>query len=162
MTPLPSSLLSLLLLALPFSTLSAASPQPALVADEYMHLMPRNTLFFRQATDLQTFTQNLGGVSASPITNSGDPKRPFSVDGQTFTDFQSAAQRSCDNQFQNCSNTANAQGNKGGLKVQDCDGQKTSCNDAQKTAKAQDFSQTATTNIGPDPQFPDFDLICDA
>ncbi|KAF1960243.1 hypothetical protein CC80DRAFT_404715 [Byssothecium circinans] len=158
---LPSSLLALILMALP--TLSAASPQPALVSDDYMHLMPRNTLFFRQVSDLQAFTQNLGGFSASPITNSGDTKRPFSVDGDTFTDFQSAAQRSCDNQFQKCSQAANRGGNKGDLKVQDCDEQKNDCNSAQKNAKAQDFSQgAASTNIGPDPQFPDFDLICDA
>jgi hypothetical protein len=40
------------------------------------------------------------------------------------------------------------------------------CLAAQKSAKVTDFSQAnnvvASTNIGPDPQFPDFDLICDA
>jgi hypothetical protein len=112
----------MIFMALP--ALSYASPQPALVADEYIHLIPRNTLFFRQSTNLQTFTGNVGNVAqASPITQSSDPKRQFEVDGQTFTDFQSAAQRSCDNQFQQCSKAANAQGNKA-FKVGDCDTQK--------------------------------------
>jgi hypothetical protein len=37
------------------------------------------------------------------------------------------------------------------------------CNNAQRNAAVQDFqAAVASTNIGPDPQFPDFDLICDA
>lgn len=125
MKMLPSTLLNLIIMALP--TLCFGSPQPALVSDEFMHLMPRNTLFFRQVSDLQSFTGNLGGFAASPIQKSGDPKRVFSVDGDTFTDFQSAAQRSCDNQFQKCSQAANGQGNKGALTVGDCDTQKSEC-----------------------------------
>ena len=36
------------------------------------------------------------------------------------------------------------------------------CNDAQKNAQVKDFnSAVASTNIGPDPDFPDFDLICE-
>ncbi|KAH7360012.1 hypothetical protein BKA66DRAFT_400530, partial [Pyrenochaeta sp. MPI-SDFR-AT-0127] len=58
--------------------------------------------------NLQSFNGALGGAQASAITNSGNSERPFNVDGDTFTDFQSAAQRSCDNQFQICANTANA------------------------------------------------------
>jgi hypothetical protein len=111
-TPLPSTLLAFLF-ALP--ALSYASPQPALVSTDYeISLIPRHTLFLRQVTDLQTFSQALGGTPASPITNSGDTERPFSVDGSTFTDFDSAAQRSCDNQFQACQNAANGNGNGGG------------------------------------------------
>ena len=34
--------------------------------------------------NLQAFTGALGGVSAPAITNSGDPERPFEVDGDTF------------------------------------------------------------------------------
>jgi hypothetical protein len=72
----------------------------------------------------------------------------------------------------------------GGLTVQQCDQQKSrslrrhkrdkvernilliplidQCNNAQQSAQVQNF-QTGlpSTNIGPDPQFPDFDLICD-
>lgn len=35
------------------------------------------------------------------------------------------------------------------------------CNQAQQTAQVQDFTPVASTNIGPDPLFPDFDLICE-
>ncbi|CAO2658807.1 Nn.00g065300.m01.CDS01 [Neocucurbitaria sp. VM-36] len=188
---LPPALLSLLHLALP--ALSHASPQPALVSTDWeMSLVPRHTLFLRQLTDLQTFDSALGGTKASPITNSGNPQRPFAVDGDTFDSFQSAAQRSCDNQFQGCSNAANKNGNgngngngnkngngsgngngngrkgkdkrqNGGFTVQQCDEQKTKCNNAQQNVQVQDFqSAVASTNIGPDPDFPDFDLICEA
>ncbi|KAF2737333.1 hypothetical protein EJ04DRAFT_574730 [Polyplosphaeria fusca] len=158
---LPSTLLSFILMALPSTPL--ASPQPALVSDEYMHLMPLHTLFLRQTSDLQTFTGSLGGIAASPITNSGDSKRPFSVDGSTFDSFDSAAQRSCDNQANDCSQAANDEGNKGQFKVGDCDTQKEDCRSAQEAATVKDFnSGVASQNIGPDPQFPDFDLICDA
>jgi hypothetical protein len=168
----------LLLLLLPFLTLATASPQPPLVSAHDIFLIPRHTLFLRQTTDLyvftppfrtspnnprQTFTGALAGVAASPITNSGDAKRPFSVDGDTFTDFKSAAGRSCDNQKNECSQAANAQGNKGGTTVNDCDKQSESCKSAQSSAKVQDFTTgVASTNIGPDLEFPDFDLICDA
>jgi len=122
MLPLPFPL-ALLLLPL----LTTASPSPALVSDAYIPLIPRNFLFLRQLSDLQTFASALGGVPASPITDSGDPKRPFSVDGDTFTDFESAAQRSCDNQFNKCGQAANGGGNKGGLTVGECDKQKGRC-----------------------------------
>ncbi|ORY09395.1 hypothetical protein BCR34DRAFT_487442 [Clohesyomyces aquaticus] len=160
---LPTPLLSILLtLILP--TLTLSSPSPQLVSEDLIHLLPHHVLFLRQLNDLQTFSGNLGGVPASPITNSGDSKRPFEVDGSTFTDFKSAAQRSCDNQSNGCSKAANANGgSKGGLKVQDCDKQKQDCNSAQSNAKVQDFNTAVQSqNIGPDPQFPDFDLICEA
>ncbi|KAJ4294454.1 hypothetical protein N0V90_008145 [Kalmusia sp. IMI 367209] len=124
--------------------------------------MPRHTLFFRQSSNLQTFDQALGGFAASPIENSGDNERPFRVDGDTFPDFQTAGQRSCDNQFQKCSQAANQGGNKSGFEVKDCDTQKGQCNDAQQTATVKDFqSAVATKNFGQDPDFPDFDLICE-
>ncbi|KAI0612834.1 hypothetical protein PtrSN002B_003657 [Pyrenophora tritici-repentis] len=128
---LPTSLLTFLHLALP--ALCHASPQPPLITTDWeQSLVPRHTLFLRQVSDLQTFTSALGGTKASPITNSGDAKRPFKVDGDTFTDFETAAQRSY------------------------------KCNAAQKSAPVKDFnSAVASTNIGPDPDFPDFDLICE-
>jgi hypothetical protein len=47
--------------------------------------------------------------------------------------------------------------------VNDCDKQSESCKSAQSSAKVQDFTTgVATKKIGPDPDFPDFDLICDA
>ncbi|RYO65384.1 hypothetical protein AA0113_g5185 [Alternaria arborescens] len=174
---LPTALLALIHLALP--ALSHASPQPALISSDWeMSLVPRHQLFLRQLSNLQTFDGNLGGTRASAITNSGDKERPFQVDGDTFTSFDTAAQRSCDNQFKGCSDTANKSGGGGdkgkkgkkgkkrqdgsGLSVNDCDEQKNKCNDAQKNAQVKDFnSAVASTNIGPDPDFPDFDLICE-
>lgn len=113
MKALPSALLSLLHLALP--ALSHASPQPALISTDWeMSLIPRHTLFLRQLNNLQTFSSALGGFPASAITNSGNPQRPFAVDGDTFDSFDSAAQRSCDNQFTGCQDAANGNGNSNG------------------------------------------------
>jgi hypothetical protein len=36
------------------------------------------------SANLQIFSGALGGAGASAITNSGDPERPFEVDGDTF------------------------------------------------------------------------------
>ncbi|KAI9929074.1 hypothetical protein MW887_001469 [Aspergillus wentii] len=55
----------------------------------------------RSNENLQTFTGGYGG-SAPAITNTGDSQRPYGVDGDTFPDYDSAAQRSCDNQFNSC------------------------------------------------------------
>jgi len=85
--------------------------------------MPYHTIFTRQVSNLQTFTGSLGGA-APPITQSGDSSRPFEVGRSTFTDFKSAAQRTCDNQFNACANQANAEQNKGGFTVTDCNNQK--------------------------------------
>ncbi|KAJ4378495.1 hypothetical protein N0V86_006201 [Didymella sp. IMI 355093] len=168
---LPPTLLSLLYLTLTPS--SAASPSPPLLtSDHAISLMPRHMLFYRQVKDLQTFDSALGGVRASSIMNSGIPDRPFAVEGDSFPDFQTAAQRSCDEQFQGCQAEANGQGGGGGkgkgkgadgkLTVNMCDKQKEKCNQAQQSARVQDFNTpVASSNIGPDPLFPDFDLICE-
>ncbi|KAF2441406.1 hypothetical protein P171DRAFT_71506 [Karstenula rhodostoma CBS 690.94] len=163
MHPHPLHLHLLTALALPTLTLTSPSP-PYLIGDTFTHLIPRHTLFFRQSTNLQTFTAALGGFQASPIENSGDKERPFSVDGDTFPDFDTAAQRSCDNQSQGCNKQANeaGNGNEGGFKVSDCDEQKGKCNEAQKSAAVKDFrTGVASENIGVDQEFPDFDLICE-
>ena len=57
-----------------------------------------NALAIRQ-NNSQKFTGALGGISATPITDSGDAKRPFSVKGATFVNLGAAVQRSCDQQF---------------------------------------------------------------
>jgi hypothetical protein len=102
-----------LLLTLLSPTFGAASPQPALISSDYaMSLVPRHTLFLRQMNDLQTFDSAIGGVHASSITNSGSTDRPFKVGDDTFTDFATAAQRSCDEQFQGCQKAANDAKNK--------------------------------------------------
>jgi len=115
--PSPRSLplaLTLLTVLLP---LASSSTIPSLFS------MPYHTIFTRQVSNLQTFTGSLGGA-APPITQSGDSSRPFEVGGSTFTDFKSAAQRTCDNQFTACASQANAEQNKGGFTVADCSDQK--------------------------------------
>jgi hypothetical protein len=121
---LPSPLLTLLLTLTTTFAFSAASPQPALVPDTSLHLVPHHMLFLRQLSNLQTFNGALGGFAAPAITNSGDQKQPFKVDDDKFTDFKSAGQRSCDRQFTACSEAANREADKGPLKVAQCEDQK--------------------------------------
>lgn len=47
--------------------------------DFELGVRPRQT-----PTNLQVFTGALGGIKASAISQSGDPGRPFEVDGDTF------------------------------------------------------------------------------
>jgi hypothetical protein len=63
-------------------------------------------LSVRQANS-QSFTGALGGIAATPVLDSGDAKRPFSVKGDTFVNIGAALQRSCDQQFNGCANLAN-------------------------------------------------------
>ena len=71
------------------------------------------------SSNLQPFTGTLGGA-APPVTNSGDPKRQFEVNGNTFVNFAAAAQRSCAIQHNACADAANS--GKGGS-VGACDTQ---------------------------------------
>ncbi|KAF2202438.1 hypothetical protein GQ43DRAFT_352622, partial [Delitschia confertaspora ATCC 74209] len=75
-----------------------------------------------QSANLQTFTSALGGVSATPILNSGNANRPFSVKGDTFVNISAAFQRSCDQQFNGCANLVNS--GQGNFSVGDCSAQK--------------------------------------
>jgi hypothetical protein len=58
--------------------------------------------------NLQTFTGALGGIEATPVENTGDATRPFSVKGDTFVNLGGALTRSCDQQANACTNAANA------------------------------------------------------
>lgn len=119
-------------------------------------ILPRQ----QSRTNLQVFSGALGGTGASAITNSGDPERPFEVDGDTFVcppppppnlptyppkpyknapppqdlqvrspgtilwqkrDYDTAANRACDNQKNACADIANNKG--GNFEVGDCDQQ---------------------------------------
>jgi hypothetical protein len=91
-----------------FSAIVSASPARA----------PLRT---RQA-NAQTFTGNLGGVAATPVEDSGNAARPFSVKGDTFVNLAAALQRSCDQQFNGCANLAN--GGQADFSVADCTAQK--------------------------------------
>lgn len=57
--------------------------------------------------NLQTFTGALGGA-APPVTNTGDAKRPFATNGDTFVALNGALGRSCDVQKNACARQANA------------------------------------------------------
>ncbi|KAI0130244.1 hypothetical protein BJ170DRAFT_307455 [Xylariales sp. AK1849] len=117
--------------------------------DFQMGLLPRQV-----ATNLQTFTSALGGASAAPITQSTDPKRPFEVAGDTFTDFASAADRACDNQKNDCANIANSQKDST-FKVSDCDQQDTDCKSAASTATTTSFATLTSSSA-------DFDFFCES
>ncbi|KAF2658658.1 hypothetical protein K491DRAFT_565342, partial [Lophiostoma macrostomum CBS 122681] len=73
-------------------------------------------------SNLQPFTGALGGITATPVQNSGDAKRPFLVKGDTFVNIGAALQRSCDQQFNACANAAN--GGDATLSVSGCSTQK--------------------------------------
>lgn len=80
-----------------------------------------NALAIRQANS-QSFTGAIGGIAATPILDSGNEDRPFSVKGDTFVNLGAALQRSCDQQFNACANQANA-GN-AAFSTQECTAQK--------------------------------------
>jgi hypothetical protein len=95
--------------------------------------------------NLQTFTGALGGISAIPITNSGDAKRPFAVDGTTDVNIGAALQRSCSVQHNQCANAANANKNIG-FSVSDCEQQQNQCNAAAQSGAQ--GAQGAQSNHG--------------
>ncbi|KAK0669589.1 hypothetical protein QBC41DRAFT_107104 [Cercophora samala] len=84
-------------------------------------LIPRQAA---AAANLQVFASALGGATAPAITNSGDPDRPFAVEGDTFPDFETASNRACDNQKNACAKVANEGSQRDGeLTVGECDRQ---------------------------------------
>ncbi|KAM7208846.1 hypothetical protein V8F20_000724 [Naviculisporaceae sp. PSN 640] len=110
--------------------------------------------------NFQTFTGALG-VPPSAILETGDPKRPFGVDGDTFTDFESAANRACDNQKNECAQIANSQGGQGPFSVNECDRQQEAC----KAAARQAEPQVATPTVSAEATFfssnAEFDFFCE-
>lgn len=83
---------------------------------------PRNAYNKRQGQNFQTFTGALGGITATPVTDSGNADRKFQVKGDTFVNIGAALQRSCDQQFNACANKAN--GGDQTLSVSACTDQK--------------------------------------
>ncbi|KAK1836965.1 hypothetical protein QBC39DRAFT_33 [Podospora conica] len=114
-----------------------------------MALLPRQSV-----SNLQVFGGALGSVAASPITKTEEIDRPFGVDGSTFRDFNSAANRACDNQFNQCAAIANRKG--GNFEVGDCDKQNSACKSAAQQQPSKAF---------PPPVFvsstAEFDFFCD-
>ncbi|KAF2451882.1 hypothetical protein P171DRAFT_438541 [Karstenula rhodostoma CBS 690.94] len=102
----------------------------------------------RQGQNFQTFTGALGGIAATPITDSGNPDRKFQVKGDTFVNIGAALQRSCDQQFNACANKAN--GGDKTLSVSACSDQKTQCDAAGQGntgASADQATATAASTI---------------
>ncbi|RYO74239.1 hypothetical protein DL764_010921 [Monosporascus ibericus] len=67
--------------------------------------------------------QALGGERPE-ITSSDDPRRPFTVEGNTFTSEDAAKQRACDIQRNRCNDAANSGA---GHTLSDCDAQMQTC-----------------------------------
>jgi hypothetical protein len=93
--------------------------------------------------------RNQPQTDSKQITSTGNTTKPFAVAGSTFSDFQSAVTRSCNNQHNACSQIANNGGDKT-LTVGDCDTQQTNCL-AQSTAvtTAAGVAATATSSAQP-------------
>jgi transcription initiation factor TFIID subunit 15 len=68
----------------------------------------------------------IGGIAAPAVTNSGDSKRPFSVNGNTFVNKSAAVQRACDIQNNACADAVNS-GKLSGLSAGDCGAQVSIC-----------------------------------
>ncbi|KAF6809491.1 hypothetical protein CPLU01_02188 [Colletotrichum plurivorum] len=135
--------------------LSGAGARALDISDELgmgwkMGLLPRQA----GSQNLQTFTGALGGVKASPITKSNNPDRPFEVEGDTFPDFSTAANRACDNQKNKCSEAANNGAQK--FDVSKCDEQATECKAAGDSTTKQSFGEPVFAGTDGN-----FDIFCD-
>ncbi|KAK8099238.1 uncharacterized protein PG998_012479 [Apiospora kogelbergensis] len=118
--------------------------------DFKMGLLPRQTL----QDNIQPFSGKLGGFSAASITQSQDKKRPFTVEGDTFTDFKTAANRACDNQKNDCADAANKNKN-AGFKVSDCDKQNNECKESIASATLTSFAVLTSSTA-------EFDIFCES
>ncbi|PBP24913.1 hypothetical protein BUE80_DR004159 [Diplocarpon rosae] len=92
-----------------------------------LHIEFPGFLRVRAESNLQTFSSALGGASAEPITSTTDERRPFAVGANTFTDYASAAVRTCNNQKNACVRIANGEDNPTGITISDCESQETEC-----------------------------------
>ncbi|KAK4186404.1 hypothetical protein QBC35DRAFT_554093 [Podospora australis] len=121
------------------------------------HEFRMGVLAARQQTNLQSFSSALGGAGAPAIINSGDPDRPFEVDGDTFPDYETAANRACDNQKNACAQIAN--NGTGQFAVGDCDRQSEQCKSTASSAAVKAFAAPASVFVSSDDQF---DFFCDS
>jgi hypothetical protein len=103
-------------------------------------------------------------TNRSKITQTGNAKTPFAVDGDTFTDFATAATRSCNNQHNSCAQAANNSGDKT-LTVGQCDTQQTNCEAAAASAASAAPAVSSTTTSSAEPTLKsadaDFFYFCD-
>lgn len=75
-------------------------------------------------------SDQIAGVAAPAVTDSGNASRPFKVNGDTFVNEAAAKQRSCDIQRNGCLDAVNG-GKANGATIQQCEDQATTCNAAQ-------------------------------
>ncbi|KAH6720425.1 hypothetical protein BKA61DRAFT_668335 [Leptodontidium sp. MPI-SDFR-AT-0119] len=97
----------------------------------------------RAEQNLQTFKGALGGVTAEPITSTSDPKRPFAVGSDTFTTYEDAAVRTCNNQKNACARVANGKNNPSDITVGQCDDQETDCSNNASTVNPSTIADAA-------------------
>ncbi|KAM0333526.1 hypothetical protein ACHAQA_002191 [Verticillium albo-atrum] len=123
-----------------------------------MGLRPR-----QNSQNLQFFDGKIGGAEAPGITQSNDPDRPFSVGGDTFPDFDTAAGRACDNQKNDCAELANNGG--GNFEVSACDQQNNECKQGISQATRTSFDQNQNNPTQPESALvssdANFDYFCD-
>ncbi|KAH7360154.1 hypothetical protein BKA65DRAFT_546885 [Rhexocercosporidium sp. MPI-PUGE-AT-0058] len=103
----------------------------------------------RAEQNLQTFKGALGGVVAEPITSTTDPKRPFAVGSNTFTKYQDAAVRTCNNQKNACARIANGKDNPSDITVGQCDAQETDCSNNASTVNPSTIAAGAGAEAAP-------------
>jgi len=103
-------------------TVTVGASAPAATATGTAAASPSNAA---AGQNLQTFTGNLGGISAPPVTTSGTG---FAVQGESgnFVNLAAALGRSCDVQHNQCADAANS-GQASGVSVSECDTQDTQC-----------------------------------
>ncbi|OTB04652.1 hypothetical protein M426DRAFT_149912 [Hypoxylon sp. CI-4A] len=106
------------------------------------------SLFARQqlaGKDFQRFNAALGNMTPAQIVlNDGDDseQKPFKIvggtrsDGETFSDFNSASNRVCDDQKNDCADLSNNGG--ADFEVSSCDQQDNDCKDANKPTDEDD------------------------
>ncbi|TGO28084.1 hypothetical protein BPAE_0032g00270 [Botrytis paeoniae] len=68
----------------------------------------------------------VGGIQPPNVETTTDPDRPFSVNGNTFTDIEDAVDRSCAIQHNACADAIN-NGDLSDVEISDCDDQLSKC-----------------------------------
>ncbi|KAI0971928.1 hypothetical protein F4678DRAFT_430530 [Xylaria arbuscula] len=96
-------------------------------------------------TNLNIFTGALGGSVAPPITFSTDPQHPYVIHGEPVSDFNSAIDKTCSIQHNNCSDLANSNP-KPQFDVPDCDAQQNQCRSVLQTSATQTAFLTRETS----------------
>ncbi|GAW22484.1 hypothetical protein ANO14919_120210 [Xylariales sp. No.14919] len=107
-------------------------------------------------TDLNTFTEALGDAKAPPITLSSDPDHPYAIEGENVPDFNTAVDKTCDFQKNDCAELANG-ALKGKFSVSDCDEQSSRCKNFLSASATQTAFLSRVTVAGND----DFDFLCE-